>query len=165
MEEYINKLYDLEDVLDLYSYGQIWETTLHGAAKETTVKEDTNLDEDLRKELEVDGGIPENESEEVTLNRIKRYQKLVKSLKEKNDFKCQICGYTFTMNNGNGYCEAHHINWLSTGGTQDATNVVIVCANHHRMFHYATNLITIGEVVNDKRVINIGEESYIVNLN
>ncbi len=164
MEEYINKVYNLEDVLNLYSYDENKKTTLQGDTKENT-EEDIILDEDIRRELELDGGIPANESEEVTLDRIKRYQRLVKRLKEKNDFKCQICGYTFDMDNGKGYCEAHHFNWLSKDGTQDAMNVIIVCANHHRMFHYAANLITIGEIVNDRRIIKIGEESYTVMLN
>lgn len=32
-------------------------------------------------------------------------------------------------------CEAHHIRWLSRGGKDALSNMVLVCPNHHRVIH------------------------------
>lgn len=104
-----------------------------------------------------------NETKEVTLNRIVRYQKIVSSLKSRYKNKCQIegCNFTFKKKNGEYYSEGHHIEFLSQGGSQDESNVVILCPNHHRMFHYAD--VEIFEKEDSKIKIKInGEEKYIV---
>jgi Predicted restriction endonuclease len=104
-----------------------------------------------------------NETKEVTLNRIIRYQKIVSNLKSKYKSKCQIegCNFTFRKKNGEYYSEGHHIEFLSQGGSQDESNVVILCPNHHRMFHYAD--VEIFEREDERRKIRInGDEKYIL---
>jgi hypothetical protein len=32
-------------------------------------------------------------------------------------------------------CEAHHVRWLSRGGRDALTNLVLVCPYHHRAIH------------------------------
>ena len=112
-------------------------------------------------ELDEDGMSPPNETQEMLIRRIKRYKKIVDTLKVRYEGRCQIegCNFTFKKQNGVYYAEAHHLLPLSKGGTQDEHNVVILCANHHRMFHYAD--VNIGELLNGKRPITINN----VNLN
>jgi len=97
----------------------------------------------------------ENESIEVKVKLIKRCQKIVKLIKNKYDSKCQIqsCGFTFAKTNGENYSEAHHLKPLSENGSQDESNVVILCPNHHRMFHFCT--VKVFDVVGNKRDIEI----------
>ncbi|HHU71150.1 MAG TPA: hypothetical protein GXZ21_03840 [Clostridiales bacterium] len=96
------------------------------------------------------------------MTRIKRYQKIVKELKKKYNYECQICGFSFIMDNGEKYCEAHHLKHLSKGGNQDAENVIILCSNHHRQFHYSENKINIGDLIEGKRKIYIDGKYLIV---
>lgn len=98
------------------------------------------LDDELRTALTEDFPEIENEKEEVIICRIKRYKKIVETLKARYHNRCQICGFTFEKNNGTGYSEAHHIKKLADNGSQDESNVVILCANHHRMLHYAKSV-------------------------
>lgn len=103
-----------------------------------------------------------NESEEVKIKRIKREQQIVSKLKNKYKNCCQIegCNFTFKKKNGEYYSEAHHLKLLSEGGSQDENNVVILCPNHHRMFHYADVKIFDRNKDRRKAIIN-GEEHYI----
>lgn len=72
--------------------------------------------------------------------------------------KCQIsdCGFSFPKgeNGKKGpYCEAHHLNKLSDDGKDIPENIIILCANHHRMFHY-----------NDPKIILRDDEKLVVEL-
>lgn len=75
-------------------------------------------------------------------------------VKKLTGFKCQICealGHHpigFLKKSGQPYVEAHHVMPVSTGeiGSLSASNVMTVCANHHRQLHYGG----IDVVVSDK---------------
>ena len=92
-----------------------------------------------------------NETQESFTKRIKRYKKIVDEIKIIYDSRCQIenCGFTFLKLNGEKYAEGHHLIPLAKGGNQGAENVVILCANHHRMLHYAK--VEIGEILTSKK--------------
>lgn len=168
MESIVYKTYELEDELSLY-------ININGVSKPFREKGSNlnihgnqlqNNEEEIDKQIERDFfddiGELENETEEVRYNRIKRYQKIVKRLKVQYNHKCQLCGDNFLMDNGNYYCEAHHIKMLSQDGSQSPENVLILCANHHRMFHYASNICIIRELIDGKRSIKIGEKEFTV---
>lgn len=108
-----------------------------------------------KQEFDEDEIAPPNENKEARVRRIKRYKKIVDDLKAKYQGCCQVegCGFTFEKKNGGYYAEGHHLIPLARGGTQNKQNVVILCANHHRMFHYAN--VIIGELSNDRRPITI----------
>ena len=110
------------------------------------------------KEFLEDVGNSTNEIAKVLVNRIKRYRKIVKILKERYENKCQIdnCQFTFTKANGEKYSEAHHLQPLSNDGSQDEYNVVILCPNHHRIMHYAN--VIINDRLDNKREIIINNE-------
>lgn len=65
-------------------------------------------------------------------------------VKRANGYKCQVCEQLgtnpigFTKKSGEPYVEAHHVMPVSTKqiGTLAASNVLTVCANHHRQLHY-----------------------------
>lgn len=48
---------------------------------------------------------------------------------------CQLCGCIPFHINGLDICEAHHIEYFSQSQNNDASNIIIVCPNHHRMIH------------------------------
>jgi hypothetical protein len=65
-------------------------------------------------------------------------------VKKANGFKCQICEalglnpFGFLKKNGEPYIEAHHVMPVSQKeiGSLAASNVITLCANHHRQMHY-----------------------------
>ena len=114
-------------------------------------------------ELVEDQMIFPNETQDLLIKKIKRYKKVVDELKEEYKGQCQIenCGFTFVKSNGDNYAEGHHLIPLAEGGSQDKQNVVILCANHHRMFHYAN--VEIRNFYQNKRSVTInGIEQKIV---
>jgi 5-methylcytosine-specific restriction endonuclease McrA len=86
-------------------------------------------------------------------------------LKKANGFRCQLCEALgrnplgFQKPNGEPYVEAHHATPISEleVGSLSATNIMILCANHHRQMHYGNVAIarTATEFVltiDDKRI-------------
>lgn len=65
-------------------------------------------------------------------------------VKRATGFKCQVCDalgrnpFGFLKRNGEPYVEAHHVMPVSSRevGLLAASNVMAVCANHHRQLHY-----------------------------
>ena len=65
-------------------------------------------------------------------------------LKRATGFKCQVCAALgrdplgFVKKNGERYVEAHHVMPVSKRevGSLSASNVMTLCANHHRQMHY-----------------------------
>jgi hypothetical protein len=70
-------------------------------------------------------------------------------LKKANGYRCQLCealgmnALGFLKPDGEPYVEAHHATPVSAMevGSLSATNVMILCANHHRQIHYGGVLI------------------------
>ena len=95
------------------------------------------------------------ESTKKIQKHILGYQRIVGELKERYKNECQIedCGYTFEKRGGGFYSEGHHLIWRSEGGGPEQSNVVILCPNHHRMFHYAD--VMIEDPVGDERNVTI----------
>lgn len=70
-------------------------------------------------------------------------------LKRASGFRCQICdalgleALGFVKRDGEPYVEAHHATPVAAMevGSLSATNIMILCANHHRQMHYGNVLI------------------------
>lgn len=86
---------------------------------------------------EVDREINDVERYSTNIERFKRNESLPTLLKIKYDFKCQFCGFTFRKRDGGFYAEVAHIVPLKDGGTDTSTNMLVLCANHHRMLDLA----------------------------
>jgi len=156
--EYLEKLCDIILNAENDRYKKLTKSAIQRAAR--LISENTIEYESLKQESDEDGMSLPNETQEALVRRIKRYKKIVNNLKAKYKGHCQIegCNFTFKKQNGGYYAEAHHLLPLSKGGTQDVKNVVILCANHHRMFHYAN--VSIGDLRTDgKRPVIINDVS------
>jgi hypothetical protein len=65
-------------------------------------------------------------------------------VKRKRMYRCQICealklhDVGFVRPDGRPYCEAHHVQPVSLmlTGSLAASNIMVLCANHHRQAHY-----------------------------
>ena len=65
-------------------------------------------------------------------------------VKKLNNYKCSVCETlgnltnSFVKANGDIYIETHHVEPVSTikAGVLSITNLMTVCANHHRQLHY-----------------------------
>lgn len=151
------RFYDLEDILPIKVIKR--EISSPSSREEGTDGDVKSLCKMFCEDFH-DETMLKNITEEKLVKMIKRYQRIVNILKPLYGSRCQICGETFLMDNGKMYCEAHHIVPISEDGVQTPENVIILCANHHRMFHYAKGKISIGEMKGNKRIICIGDTKY-----
>lgn len=72
----------------------------------------------------------------TTKARIRR-QDLVRELKELYGGRCQLTGWDPRAEYGRDLCEAHHIQWLSRGGSDTLDNLILISPNYHRLIHSA----------------------------
>ena len=149
MENTDIKVFELVDYLPIIKIVSQSDVVLSNEAEDLELQE-------LRKQFteDMDPEMLKNISEEKMVQLVKRYKSIVNMLKQKHGYKCQICGQSFQMDNEKYYCEAHHLIPISEDGSQSPENVIILCANHHRMFHYAKSKISIQEE-NGDRIIKI----------
>jgi hypothetical protein len=80
-------------------------------------------------------GMAEERREYLITEVVRRDRDLVEELRELYSGECQICGWAPRRHYGTEICEAHHVRWLSRGGDDVLTNLVLVCPNHHRAIH------------------------------
>lgn len=73
---------------------------------------------------------------DVIAQRYERDEELVRLMKTVRGHKCQICGFSFLTKSGELYTECHHLEGLADAGLDISSNLLIVCANHHRQLHY-----------------------------
>ncbi len=62
-------------------------------------------------------------------------QRILNDLKKIYNDRCQICGEKIGEEFGDGIVEAHHIEYFSQTQNNDASNILIVCPNHHALIH------------------------------
>jgi 5-methylcytosine-specific restriction protein A len=80
-------------------------------------------------------GIAEERRRYLTREAVRRDRDLVDHLRELYAGECQICGWAPRTQYGAEICEAHHVRWLSRGGDDALSNLVLICPNHHRAIH------------------------------
>ncbi len=99
------------------------------------------VDFDSMSEEEIEyiiNGVDKNARVEVTVApQKKRFLKvsLINNIKMLYRGSCQLCGCKPFEIDGLDICEAHHIEYFSESQNNDASNIIIVCPNHHRMIH------------------------------
>lgn len=64
-----------------------------------------------------------------------RNRRLADELQAIYDGKCQICRWDPRETYDRALCHAHHIHWLSRGGSDELDNLMLVCPNHHEAIH------------------------------
>jgi len=80
-------------------------------------------------------GIAESRRRYLLSEAAHRDRDLVEQLRDLYDGRCQICGWWPRQQYRQELCEAHHVRWLSRGGNDALSNLVLVCPNHHRAIH------------------------------
>ena len=73
----------------------------------------------------------------VGRNKIRVYKTaIIRQLKRLYKGQCQLCGAVpFKNFRDIDICEAHHIDYFVSSHNNDASNIIIVCPNHHRLIH------------------------------
>lgn len=71
----------------------------------------------------------------VSLEEFIRNEWLAESLKVYYEYRCQICVKSFLPDYGANLADTHHIHYLSKGGQDISTNMIVLCPNHHRVIH------------------------------
>ncbi len=158
----IIKIYD-----DKYIYGgEITKETNKDVAKDI-MRKDLMKKEDFKKIDNLDEEILEDlsnsilpEKHESLLSLFLRNKKIIIKLKELYKGKCQICGFTFEKNNGENYSEAHHVIPLGDKGSDEISNLIIVCANCHSQLHY--DKPELKEFDGNKRKIKLNGEDKVI---
>ena len=79
--------------------------------------------------------------EKIKIGRsLARNPALAKLVKERQNFKCEICGAEpFLQNNSYPYVEAHHIFELSKSRIDNPHYMICVCPTCHKVLHYGNN--------------------------
>jgi len=74
------------------------------------------------------------------VSRIIRDTNLSRTVKEQNNWKCQICGNSILLPNGYQYAEGHHLKPLGgeSQGPDTFDNIIILCPTHHTEFDYGS---------------------------
>ena len=78
--------------------------------------------------------IPDERTSETT--RKIRNTAIVNNLKQRYNYRCQICGERRKQSKDDYYAEGHHLKPLSDGGPDDVRNIIILCPNHHVDFDF-----------------------------
>ncbi len=79
-------------------------------------------------------------------------KKKKKVLQENGNLKCEVCNFDFVKFYGHlgyGFAECHHtipVSELTDGHKTKLSDLVIVCANCHRMLHKARPLISVSDL-------------------
>lgn len=63
---------------------------------------------------------------------------MIKKLKAKYGYRCHVksCDFHLPLSTGVDYVEGHHVKPLSHDGPDTASNILILCPNHHALFDY-----------------------------
>lgn len=80
--------------------------------------------------------------------RILRDTKVALRVKLLHEHRCQLCGSTITLPNGQRYAEAHHIRPLGTphDGPDVPGNILCLCPNHHVEMDYGLRPLILEEL-------------------
>lgn len=94
-------------------------------------------DESMVTRLLVDepAGIADERRRYLMSRVVRRDRELVEELRELYGGRCQICRWSPRGLYAAELCEAHHVRWLSRGGGDALSNLVLICPNHHRAIH------------------------------
>lgn len=86
---------------------------------------------------DLDIGADSPEKKESSGTRYVRDPRVRKAVIERANGKCEFCGADgFKCADGSKYLETHHIIALANDGEDRITNVIALCANHHREAHF-----------------------------
>jgi len=139
-ERFFDSFTSLSNFINSYSGSEV---TLETFSQEST---DRLIDNTLSKherletlKQRLDETSRTTEFVELKGRRVKRNHLLVKFIKEKADYKCQACGFTFIKKDGSRYVEVAHIRPLARSREDTSSNVVALCPNCHRKLDHGND--------------------------
>jgi hypothetical protein len=91
--------------------------------------------EDLQNVITTEHGGVSDERRRELLGLTPRNRQLVHELYESYAGRCQLCAFDSPIVYGVPSAECHHIVYLSRGGLDQLTNLVLLCPNHHTIVH------------------------------
>lgn len=75
----------------------------------------------------------------IKLERIVKFRRLDRSiaegLKALYEYRCQVCGCSFSIPYGSHLIHAHHIDSFTRSLNNNPENIMILCPNHHGIVH------------------------------
>lgn len=80
-----------------------------------------------------------------------RDSKLIQDIKNKRGHRCQLCSISLPSSSSRlGFVEAHHIKHIGGdhNGPDTEENIILVCPNHHAVFHYSGLRINKADIDN-----------------
>lgn len=77
---------------------------------------------------------------------VSRVRQHTQALRERYQDRCQLCTWCGRDHYRRALCEAHHIQWMSRGGTDALDNLVLLCPNHHRAVHAADAVLDFADL-------------------
>jgi len=99
----------------------------------------------------------------VLAKQYERPNVITSAVKKARGHVCQLCGVEgFLMRNGSRYCEVHHLFHVSRQlpGSLSPRQLIVVCANCHRMLHYAN--ASDPEELEGRWIIRINERQFTI---
>jgi putative restriction endonuclease len=132
-------------VSDLARWGEI-EKVSYGVWRLKNPKEDVGFLECGQVAHDLMEPPPTTES---VVRRIIRDSKAAKDLKHTYEYRCQVCGVQIEPTTGKYYIEVHHLRPLGGGhsGPDLASNMIVLCPNHHAMFDLGMPQFTMNNAV------------------
>jgi hypothetical protein len=80
-----------------------------------------------------------------------RDQQVREAVLQRAGGKCEFCGQLgFIRSNGTRYLESHHIIALADDGADRMTNVIALCAEHHREAHFGKRSAELEQAMTEK---------------
>ena len=74
--------------------------------------------------------------EQIGIKKIRKISRAIgDNLKQLYGYRCQICGEYIGEKYGSRLIHAHHIDFFTSSLNNDASNIMIVCPNHHGIIH------------------------------
>lgn len=84
----------------------------------------------------------------------KRDNKLIAQIKFVRDYKCQICSSYILKANGKKYIEAAHITPKALRGSEQPSNIILLCPNHHKEFDMGKREILLHNEIQIHFILN-----------
>lgn len=139
-----SRIIETNEYLSVYSFEElsnIVKSLIQNAAPTTGLKSDIEIIKDMTEE-ELEHIINAKDSMsriEYRLSETKPVRvydhSIISCLKALYKGQCQLCGCNPAAVLNCDICEAHHIEYFSESQNNDASNILIICPNHHRIIH------------------------------
>lgn len=138
------RIIEAKTYLSIYSFNElsvIVESLIRNAAPVTEIESDVEVikdisEDELERIINAKDSSSRIEYRSSTTQSVRVYDRsIISGLKALYKGQCQLCGCLPFPSFDCDISEAHHIEYFSKTQNNDASNIIIVCPNHHRIIH------------------------------